>query len=320
MRLLSLYKYKKGFSGLINVVNEWELAANIEKKSSLNLLDYFSKKTYIIHGLHNKFLFIALLLRLLGSKIYVMPHGQIAKGHKRSFPRKFYGLIVTLVLQFFDGIIFLGNREFKDFSLRLSNKLKIIYTKNGVRESMIGQPRTQISSNPITIGYIGRIDNSQKGLIDFTSLITKNSNLLKGKFRFYIYGPKSKDKIILKAMLKNSDIIQIMPAVSAVEKIKILDSLDFGFMCSYFEGEPLFSLEAASRGLPVFSTKASNVKYPENISKSFCANNHEELFKLILSSQFMTNHQYFQYSQSTLNQVSSVTWKSITTDLIKSLK
>ena len=192
--------------------------------------------------------------------------------------------------------------------------IKEIYTMNGIEYFHFTADKVKDKKRIIKFGYIGRIENNQKGLVDFIKILIDKIGFQTNLFRIEIYGPESEDKRKISKLIKHVNYIKLKkPIDNDREKIAIIDSFDFAFLCSYFEGEPLFALEAQARGIPVISTKASNVNYHKNNPYCLSVNSIENLPYLILD--LIKKDNYELLSSLSKEAIINRTWDSIVSKL-----
>ena len=72
----------------------------------------------------------------------------------------------------------------ENFSIELPTEMPIYQTQNAVKSSLHVENPRRFINRPVQIGYIGRLDNKQKGLLDFFSLVLDNEDHLRGRLNF----------------------------------------------------------------------------------------------------------------------------------------
>lgn len=121
--------------------------------------------------------------------------------------------------------------------------------------------------NTLTIGYMGRLDITHKGIdILFEAikmLATRISPSTEVKYKFIFYGPAKGDFDVNNFISRIPDNVIIeynsKPLVTAIEKSNFFSEIDYFIHSSRYEGLPQSVLESIANGIPVIVSNTTNL-------------------------------------------------------------
>ena len=191
----------------------------------------------------------------------IIPHGELTiDAQKKKYLKKRLAnfLLFNRFIKNAKALQALSNNEFENIKF---NVRKIIAT-NGV--TIPCKKKEIFNKTRLCIVYIGRLDAYHKGLdLMLESIGSLSAFLRDKKVNFSIYGPDYKGRLAYLEELINkfniSDLVQLYPGISGVEKEEVLLSTDIFIQTSRFEGMPLGILEALSYGIPCLVTKGTTL-------------------------------------------------------------
>jgi hypothetical protein len=209
----------------------------------------------IVHGIFNIYSLIIPLF-FYSQKLHLILHGQ-SQYETRSLKKWFWNKFLVSIIHKYDVIQYLSLNERANCKLNLNHQNTTIIP-NGISIPTL-KPVSSFNKK-IKVLYIGRIDETQKGLLSFFKLKPRLD------FEFHVYGPNSKTCALLKDLHLNNLFIH-NPVYDKSEKEKLFLSHDFAILPSHFEGFPIFALECMAHGLHLFHTINCNLWEIKNISE-----------------------------------------------------
>lgn len=207
----------------------------------------------IVHGIFNIYSLVVPVF-FSSHKSHLIFHGQ-SQYKPNSIKKRLWLKILASIIDKYKVIQYLSYNERANCKLNLNHHNSTIIP-NGINIPTLLNPVSSFNKK-IKILYIGRIDETQKGLLSFFKLKPRSD------FEFHLYGPYSKTCDLLKTLnLKNLYIHG--PVYDESEKAKLFLSHDFAVLPSHFEGFPIFALECMAKGLHLFHTVNCNLWNFEN--------------------------------------------------------
>lgn len=138
---------------------------------------------------------------------------------------------------------------------------RYIIVPNGI--TMPDTPKASFSEDGIKSIFIGRLNAYHKGLdLLLEAIYKEKGNLIASNFSLIIYGKENRDFEILKEMVNNFelwDIVSFGGEITGREKEEAILKSDLFIMTSRFEGHPMGLIEALSYGLPCLVSDGTNM-------------------------------------------------------------
>lgn len=309
---------KIGINSVLLYFNEpkFELV-NKEKYIKYKNLMLFSKTVnkdthYIFHSIYNiKYIFLILIILLLGSSYSIHSHGSLSKHSiRKSWKKKYIYIInINLILRFAKKIIFSNESEYLNSILK--DDKKVYYIPNLIPS--ITQLRSEEKKDLKKIIYIGKIDYYYKGI---DNLMLALSHFLSNHHDYtvdiYGFGNK-KDLNISKIDRSEKDIIKLLHSIkkykieskvkfkgpiTGQKKINILEKSGVFILTSNSEAMPLSISEALACSVPVIATKQTNMgKYIISYKAGIvCENNPTDIFNALklYNDEVIPNYDFYK--------------------------
>lgn len=239
---------------------------------------------------------IAIKLRKAGIPYIIVPRGALtykAQNNQSKWKKKIANLFLfknyvkkALAVQFLtkNEKNDTGN-SWNDSSFILPNGFNIPKVK-----------KEHFSNGCINATFIGRLDVFHKGIDILIQACAELAHELRdANFKLSIYGPENADYAVIKSMIDNysvAEIITLKGEVSGHRKEEVLLNSDIFFLTSRFEGHPMGLVEALAYGIPALVTPGTNMS--EEIANAdagwVCHNVSKDAIKLQLKN--MLNEQF----------------------------
>lgn len=223
------------------------------------------KNKNIVFHFHSSFIpwyiftFIYIKIFKMG-KIVFTPHGQYAEPKlKGSFLKKIYFIFFeSIILKLSDRVQIGGKNEINGFTKKyILNKSQLI--PNGY-DGVVNDLSRLNEKKDFVFGYLGRLDSKQKGLdllFQGFSLYKQNGGI--GVLKLVGLGEDKKDLELMAKSLKIEQSIEFLGALFDDDKKTFYKSISVFVHTSRWEGFPMSCLEAASFGVPLLITDATNM-------------------------------------------------------------
>lgn len=296
---------KQRFSGISQVISGLNFDNSDKIYDSKTILKFLlnghKSSIIIVHGIFNIYSLLCPVL-FKNKNLHLILHGQTQSFEKNLYLKKCYLYIFKKFLKNYNTIQYLSNAELKSCKLKTTISSNKIVIPNGVK--LVKHKKKNHFNNPLRFLYIGRIDEDQKGLLSFF-LSKINTNAV-----FNLYGPDSKTKQdLLKLNHRNLKIHD--PVYELKQKQALFIEHDFAFLTSYFEGLPIFGLEALSHGLPLVCTESCNLSFLKKSKSLIILKNQKEIINFIESIDIR------DYNRSEMFDSAKLVVKDLSWDRIK---
>lgn len=238
----------KGFSVKTITINSLESKNHFAKRLANSL-----KKYDVL--LLNNVPFVHYLLGLLREETIVLPilHNNIDDFYHNILLNKKQWDSIVCVSPILEKLF----KEMKEF-----NNEKIAIIPNGIHVTQHYPKKTKKTTNKISLLFVGRIEEKQKGVLLLPKIISKvleekNTN----KIHLKIIGEGESLKALKKAITK-AKLNRYISFLGSLEHDKVLKEIhkaDILIMPSYYEGQGLVYLEAMAQGtIPLVSNLKNN--------------------------------------------------------------
>lgn len=294
--------FSQKFSGITHVVKGLNYKSCDKIFDSKKIISFLieSKKAdlIIVHGIFNIYSILCPLV-FQKKKLHLILHGQTQKIKNLKFKKYFWIKVLKLLVKNYNTIQYLSEGELSNCQLNIDHNKIII--PNGVNLKKIKKVRQ--FNKPLKLLYIGRIDESQKGLLSFFKF-NFSENII-----FNVYGPTSKTKNLIKKLGKKN--VFIHEAVyDSSKKTKLFIEHDFAFLPSYFEGVPIFALESLSHGLPLICTEACNLNFLKKTDSVLQFSSQLKMKKFINNINYQEYNREYLFNQAK-KSISKISWGNI---------
>lgn len=137
--------------------------------------------------------------------------------------------------------------------------LKHIHVLNNIVEPAPSGNGRRITDKPLRLLFMGTLTDN-KGIFDLVDAIGRNAGTFRGNMTLAIAG--SGDELRLQRKIDEygiADMISIIGWITGDRKEQAFTDADIAILPSYYEGSPIFLLEAMAHSMPVISTNVGGI-------------------------------------------------------------